>query len=716
MSNLRYVVIACVGLGAVLLYLLSRASSNTAAFGEHYTLLIVLNSLLAVILVGLIAYQVWVVSKRIRARVFGARLTLRLIILFALMAVVPGTLIYGVSVQFLTRSIESWFDVRVDSALEGGINLGRSVLDAQLQDLVKKSEAAALSLADEPANAQFSALNRLREQTGVQEATLFSARGQVLAFSSTETSSLLPQFPSPSILRTVRAQRPYSSIESLGGKGLYLRVIVPVNVLSLSEDIRVLQLLHPVPTKVARDAEAVQAVYRDYKELAFSRHGLNKIFSLTLTMTLLFSLLSAVALAFVLSQRMSAPLGLLAEGTRAVAKGDFSPMQPVRARDELGQLMQSFNTMTRQLAEASSVVEHKQHELEASKGYLESILAHLSSGVIAVDERFFVKSANPIAIQLLSLNSDHFREIRIFDWGEHFPKLSSFTEALSRHLRNDDQREWLEQIEISTDGGHKILMVRGSRLPATIDSGYVVVFDDITHLIQAQRDAAWGEVARRLAHEIKNPLTPIQLSAERLAHKLSSKLDSVSAQMLERSTRTIVNQVAALKTMVDEFSQYARQPSLNLQLLDLNSLVTEVLTLYENSPVPVNTFLAEHLPLISGDPKLLRQVFHNLLQNAQDALGHQTAPFIMVRTSIENGAVLLRVIDNGCGFPPEILTRIFEPYVTTKTKGTGLGLAIVKKIVEEHFGQVEIRNLDEGGACVCVKLPLPSSAQLSEVV
>ncbi len=709
MSKLRYVVIACVGLGAVLLYLLSRASSNTASFGEYYTLLIVLNSLLAVTLAGLIAYQIWVVSKRIRARVFGARLTLRLIILFALMAVVPGTLIYGVSVQFLTRSIESWFDVRVDSALEGGINLGRSVLDAQLQDLVKKSEAAALSLADEPTSSQFSALNRIREQTGVQEATLFSSRGQVLAFSSSETSSLLPQFPSPAILRTVRAQRPFSSIESLGGKGLYLRVIVPVNVLSLSEDIRILQLLHPVPAKVARDAEAVQEVYRDYKELAFSRHGLNKIFSLTLTMTLLFSLLSAVALAFVLSQRMSAPLGLLAEGTRAVAKGDFSPMQPVKARDELGQLMQSFNTMTRQLAEASSVVEHKQQQLEASKGYLENILAHLSSGVIAIDERFFVKSANPIATQLLGVDFDDLRDSRIFNLGESFPKLEPFAEALTRRLRSDEQKEWQEQIEISTDGGIKILMIRGSRLPAAIDSGYVVVFDDVTHLIQAQRDAAWGEVARRLAHEIKNPLTPIQLSAERLAHKLGTKLETADAEMLERSTQTIVNQVAALKTMVDEFSQYARQPSLNLQSLDLNSLVEDVLTLYENSPVPVHPFLTDQLPPISGDAKLLRQVVHNLLQNAQDALANQREPLIMVRTSVEQGFASLRVIDNGCGFPPEILSRVFEPYVTTKPKGTGLGLAIVKKIVEEHQGLVEIRNLDEGGACVCVKLPLRGS-------
>jgi PAS domain S-box-containing protein len=709
-SKLRYVVLACVGLGAVLLYLLSRASSNTASFGEHYTLLIVLNILLVVVLAGLIAYQIWIVRKRIRQRVFGARLTMRLIILFALMAVVPGTLIYGVSVQFLSRSIESWFDVRVDSALEGGINLGRSVLDAQLQDLVRKSEAMAVSLADEPNNSHLTTLNRLREQAGVQEATLFSAHGQVLAFSGADTASLLPQFPSPTILRIVRAQRPYSSIETLGGKGLYLRVIVPVNVLSINEDIRILQLLQRVPGKVAQDAEAVQEVYRDYKELAFSRHGLNKLFALTLTMTLLFSLLSAVALAFVLSQRMSAPLGLLAEGTRAVAKGDFSPMQPVKARDELGQLMQSFNAMTRQLAETSAVVEHKQQQLEASKGYLESILAHLSSGVIAFDERFFLKSANPIAAQLLGVDLQALREVKVFAWGEKEAVLAPLAEALTRRLQSEEQKEWQEQIVLANEGGSKILLMRGSRLPATIDSGYVVVFDDVTRLIQAQRDAAWGEVARRLAHEIKNPLTPIQLSAERLSHKLAAKLDPADADILERATHTIVNQVAALKSMVDEFSQYARQPALNLQPLDLNQLVAEVLTLYENSPVPVKTDLAHDLPLVNGDPNLLRQVIHNLLQNAQDVLANHATPQITVRTDVENNHTMLRVIDNGTGFPPDILARVFEPYVTTKTKGTGLGLAIVKKIVEEHHGEVEIRNLDGSGACVCVKLPRIESA------
>ncbi|MBT9613143.1 MAG: HAMP domain-containing protein [Burkholderiales bacterium] len=705
MAKLRYIVLASVGLGAVLLYLLSRASSNTGAFAEHYTLLLVLNVVLAAVLAGLIGYQIWLVKKRIREGVFGARLTLRLIIMFALMAVIPGTLIYGVSVQFLTRSIESWFDVRVDSALEGGMGLGRSVLEAQQIDLVRKAEAIAITLQEEQPGSHMRLLDQLRGQLGVHEATLFSARGTVLAIATDARGAVLPQMPGPAILRTVRSQRPYSGIETIGDKGLYLRAVVPVNVLSLSEDVRILQLLEPVPTKIAKDAEAVQAVYRDYKELAFSRKGLNKLFSLALTMTLLFALLSAVALAFVLSSRMSAPLGLLAEGTKAVAKGDFSPMQPVKARDELGQLMQSFNTMTRQLAETSAVVENKQQQLEASKGYLESILAHLSSGVMAFDEKFSIKSVNPIAAQLLGVDLQVLRGLNVFEWSEKAPQLAPLAQALAPRFESETQKEWQAQIELTVDGGTKALLVRGSRLPAEIDNGYVVVFDDVTRLIQAQRDAAWGEVARRLAHEIKNPLTPIQLSAERLAHKLAAKLDLPDAEILERATQTIVNQVAALKSMVDEFSQYARQPALNLQTLDFNQLVGEVLTLYENSPASVQTDLAHALPPVQGDSKLLRQVIHNLLQNAQDALVGREAPRIMVRTELENGLAVLRVTDNGVGFPPEMLARVFEPYVTTKAKGTGLGLAIVKKIVEEHGGQVEVRNIEPTGACVCIKLP-----------
>ena len=703
---MRYVILVCVALGAFSLYLLSRASSNTTAFTQSYTTLLVLNSVLAGCLAILIGYQLWVLRKRLKARVFGAKLTVRLLAMFALMAVIPGTIIYGVSVQFLTRSIESWFDVRVDNALEGGMNLGRSALEDLLHDLTKKGEGMALTLSDQPASSQFALINRLREQIGVEEATLFSSRGTVIGFSSSDsTPGLLPDMPSQDILRQVRRQQPYSSIETIGDKGLYLRVVVPVNVLSLSEDIRALQLLQPVPKRLAQDAESVQDVYRDYQELSYSRHGLKKIFALTLTLALLLALLSAFALAFLLSQKLSAPLSLLAEGTRAVAKGDFTQMQPVKSKDELGMLMQSFNAMTRQLSDSRADVELKQQQLQSAKGYLESILAHLTSGVIAFDERFYVRTVNPLAGFILGVEFDTLKGLKLFEWGDKDASLTEFAKALVEEFQQESVREWEKQIDFGGKNGPQVLLVRGTKLPATIDNGYVVVFDDITHLIQAQRDAAWGEVARRLAHEIKNPLTPIQLSAERIEHKLSGKLDTGDADMLKRATHTIVNQVGALKSMVDAFSEYARSPALNLKPVDLNMLVQELLVLYEQNGVPIKAELGKEVPTVQGDQTLLRQVIHNLLQNAQDALGETASPLITVRTEVENGWVKLGVMDNGAGIPEHLMARVFEPYVTTKQKGTGLGLAISKKIIDEHHGRLQIENLRPHGACVCVKLP-----------
>ena len=703
---MKYVVFLAVALGTVLLFLLSRASSNTAAFSQNFTLLLVLNLGVALALMGLVGYQLWVLWKKLKQRVFGTKLTLRLLWMFALMALLPGALVYGVSVQFLNKSIESWFDVRVDNALESGLSLGQSALDNLLQDLVKKGEVMSLALADNPVSEHLTQLNRLREQVGVQEATLFSSRGKVLAVSSSENASFLPDMPSASVMRQVRQQQPFSVIEPIAGKGLYLRVVVPVNVLTLSEDMRILQLLQPVPKRLASDAEAVQAVYRDYQELSFSRLGLKRIYGMTLTLTLLLALLSAIALAFVLSQKLSAPLGLLAESTRAIAKGDFTQINPVQSRDELGALTLSFNRMTRQLADASAAVEKKQQQLEAAKVYLESILAHLSSGVLTFDEKLHLRGANPRSGEILGTDLSVMRGLPLLSWGSRDIVLQPLAHVVVQQFEASDHKEWRQQIEFAGSAGKQVLLVRGTRLPGPVDNGYVVVFDDITHLLQAQRDAAWGEVARRLAHEIKNPLTPIQLSAERLEHKLTDKLNASDAEILSRSTHTIVNQVAALKSMVDAFAEYARSPQLNLARLDLNQLVREVLTLYESSGVHVDVALAPDLPVVNGDAALLRQVMHNLMRNAEDALVDLPQAEIRVRTErVDGSSVRWSIEDNGKGFPEALMGRLFEPYVTTKPKGTGLGLAIVKKIVDEHQGRILVQNIEPHGARVCIQLP-----------
>ena len=702
---MNYIVVIGIALGGALLYMLSHASANTAVSGHSYTILLGLNIALACFLAALVAWQLWKLSRQIRNHVMGSRLTLRLLGMFAMMAIIPGLLVYGVSVNFLTRAIESWFNVKVEAALEGGLKLGQSTLDIMLHDLEDKSENMAASLALQGVSTQVSALNDLREKSGVQDAVLLTPQGRIVAFSSSDSSSFLPELPSIEQIRKSR-QRARGEIDPISGKGLYLRVITPVNTQDLHGESRMLQLMTPVPKALSDTAESVQAVYQDYQELSFARDALKKVFALTLTLVLMLAMLSAVSFAFVLSRRLSAPLGLLAEGTRAIASGNYDIVLPAQGKDELGILVRSFNSMTKQLREATLATDKHRSEIEAARGYLEAILANLSSGVLALDDQYAVRACNPAAVQILGVTGKSVQQTTLSALAEKQPTLKSFSEVVMAHLQKPDILEWQEQLEISGQQGTQVLLVRGSRLPAGSDSGYVVVFDDISNLIQAQRNAAWGEVARRLAHEIKNPLTPIQLSAERLEHKLTGKLDAADAQVLQRATHTIVSQVTALKSMVNEFSEYARAPALNLSELDLNGLIMEVLALYEPSGIKINLDIPKSSALVRGDATMLRQVLHNLLQNAQDALQEKPEPSIQISSLKRNGMIRLTIADNGSGFPEELITRAFEPYVTTKHHGTGLGLAIVKKIVEEHHGEIHIRNRTEGGAAITIVLPL----------
>jgi len=704
-GNMKYVVMVCAVFGAALLYLLSHVSANNAGSGQNYTVLLVLNGAMAVLLLGLIGWQLWRLYQQRRAEVMGSRLTLRLLGMFAMMAIIPGMLVYAVSVNVLTRSIESWFNVKVEAALDGGIKLGQNVLDILLRDLEEKGESMSLSLAIQPTSAHATLLNDLREKSGVRDAVLLTPQGRILSIASGDSTSFLPELPSTSQLRQAR-QHIYGTIEPIQGKGLFLRVLAPVNSTDLRSETRILQLLQPVPKALSDAAESVQEVYQDYQELSYTRTALKDVFALTLTLVLMLSMLSAVAFAFVLSRRLSAPLGVLAEGTRAIASGDYGKVLPDHGKDELGILVRSFNSMTRQLADATQLAERNRERVEAARGYLETILSHFSSGVLALDANFCLRTFNPAAAQILRTDLALWRDRPLVQMAELLPAVAAWSDAVQRHFAEVQQGEWQEQVEVSGPQGVQVLLVRGTRLPQGADTGYVVVFDDVTALIQAQRDAAWGEVARRLAHEIKNPLTPIQLSAERLEHKLAARLSSEDAEMLTRATHTIVSQVTALKSMVNEFSEYARAPALNLTNLDLNQLVREVLALYDFSGVEIATDLADEMPLVRGDATMLRQVLHNLLRNAQDALDGKNAPQILVKSVLENGMVTMTIVDNGWGFPQDLIARAFEPYVTTKSHGTGLGLAIVKKIMEEHKGTIRIENLAEGGAKVSLTLPL----------
>jgi nitrogen fixation/metabolism regulation signal transduction histidine kinase len=699
---MKALLIVAAALAGILLLLLTSASANTALFAGHYRLLLGAAAAAAAMLLVLVLWQLRQFWREYRAALFGSRLKLKLMLAFALMATVPGALVYAVSLQFAMKSIESWFDVRVEKALEGGLNLGRNALDYLLADLTAKASALALELGESPQTMLSVQLNRLREQAGVQSATLFSAGGQVIASSAGERVALLPDLPTPAQLRRARQGIAVSAVEGEAAGGLMLRVLVPLSAFPFGGETRVLQLTQTVPAAIAASAESVQAVYRDYQELSLARDSLKRMYTVTLTLALLLSLFAAIAAAFLLARRLSAPLSILARGTEAVAAGDFSPRETFASRDELGMLTQRFSQMTRQLDEARAQAEKSRAETEAARAYLESVLGNLSAGVLAFDADCRLRAINEGARAILRDDLDDMRQQPLAQWGRH----RELGEAIAAGCAQGPA-EWQREIEIQNGAGApQVLLVRGSRLPQASGGGCVVVFDDVTQLIAAQRAAAWGEVARRLAHEIKNPLTPIQLSAERLQHKLADKLAGADREMLERAIQTIVNQVEAMKRMVNDFRDYARLPPPQIGALDLNALVEEVLALYETSRVRPKLALAAGLPRVAGDAAQLRQVIHNLVANAEDALSDVAEPQIRIVTRAEADGAVLAVCDNGSGFPKEILARAFEPYVTTKAKGTGLGLAIVKKIVDEHHGQIEIANIAPHGAEVKIRLPL----------
>lgn len=724
-----------------LLVMLVWSTGNASRFADYYDVLFALNVVLAFALISWVVILMLRLWRQVRRRQFGARMTARFAWSFMLIGIIPGALIYVLSVQFLSKSIESWFNVRVDTALESGLNLGRAALDQQLTDLKKQARALASSIERSPGDVA-PILSSFREGSGVREAMVFTVGGRLIAFSSSDFGVLVPEMPPQQVINQLRIGDEYASAEvdgaSLNEMDLVLRVVLPLRSndnslmqLGVSPDKRWVQVLQPVPENLARHASQVQQGYSDYQELGLSRMGLRKLYSLTLTLALVLAVFTAMAAAIALSRRLVRPLLTLAGGTQAVGVGDYRPLPEPPANDEVGQLTRSFNNMTRQLEEARRMVENNKRQLERSNVYLESVLSHLSSGVLVFDEDFRMSSFNEGAQRILQVNlSDLLGQQlslndALIDFYDHIRDAFDSHEAVE-----SDRAHWQQQFETQITTLHDVepttitLLARGTSLVVDgLRSGYLVVFDDISDVISASRLVAWGEVARRLAHEIKNPLTPIQLSAERIALKLVDKLDERDAAMLTRSTNTIVNQVASLKQMVEDFREYARTPPAQMQAVDINALVTEVLHLYgwdpqqmqttaHNSRVQLQISLYDGLPLIEGDPTQLRQIIHNLLTNATDALEqdeNQANPCIVVRTSLTRAdnknaqsAVRLVVSDNGPGFDEAILARVFEPYITTKSTGTGLGLAIVKKIIEEHGGKIDIANRQEGGARISI--------------
>ena len=719
----------------VLLLLLSTATSNTEFFDGYFIWLYAANIVVGGLLLLSIVVLVVVISIRWRKGRFGTRLIAKLAMIFALVGVVPGIILYSVSWQFVSKSIETWFDVKVESALNSGLELGRVTLRIAQEEILSEGKFIAEQIVQVPAGTTSeqvgSMVVKIRNQFGIQEVSLFNLQRTLILSTEPNPKGYFPA-PSAEVVAEAFKKNGITFLDEIdieqGQHGYRVRAIVPITrqkaVPSKAgsnktvEDKYFLQLVRFIPAPLAKNIFAVESAYSEYQEKALGRLGLRKMYIGTLTLTLFFALFVAVTLALLLGRQLAQPLLMLLRGTQAVAQGDLSPKPELDTGDELGMLTRHFNVMTKQLSDART-------SLQESKSFLETVLGNLTAGVCIFDKHFNLVSSNPgaakiLGTDLLVLTGKPLSSSAVLQEFEAAVREGFATQNLIAPIANADYDAegpvWQKQVQIHPVNEYEndlgsTLFVRGTQLSSELK---MIVFDDISDVIAAQRSIAWSEVARRLAHEIKNPLTPIQLSAERLQHKLQGQLNPEQAEMIERSTNTIIGQVQAMKQMVNEFRDFAKTPTPNLTALDLNSLIKEIMGLYEGSAI--KTTFASDCPRVMGDPTQIRQVIHNLLQNAQDAsleAGHAEGGIEIKTELVPMGdmeqskfAVRMTITDSGPGFQAKILARAFEPYITTKVKGTGLGLAVVKKIIDDHGAKIEINNRKQGDAVLGAQISI----------
>lgn len=698
------------------LYLLGGSTQNSLLFDRLYSVLLGINILAIVLLFGLIGKNLYGLIKQYRRRATGSRLTSRLVVMFVILSVTPVSVVYYFSLQFLQRGIDSWFDVRVEKALNDALELSQAALGIRMQELLRQTKQVAEKLQATPDELAALTLNDQRSQMDAAEMTVFTPNGRIVASSSKDVEKLIPQQLADTTYLRINQGAHDIALAPVSEKELAIRIAVVLQPQAPMTEKRILQALYEVPERINILADSVQTAFGNYNELAYLRIPLKYSFILTLSLVLLLSILTAIWAAFYYSRRMMAPITDLVDGTRAVAAGDYDKRLPLPGRDELGFLVHSFNEMTQKISLATETAKQSQQQAEQQTAYLEVVLAHLNSGVLTFDDQQLLHTSNATADQIFNFELSPHHGKTIHDIARLHPHIQQVADAILSHLQNNEH-EWRDEITLFGNGGRQVLMCRGTTLPhtVTLQGGHVVVFDDITNLLQAQRNAAWGEVARRLAHEIKNPLTPIQLSAERLRRKYLDTMNAKDAELLDRSTHTIVQQVETLKQMVKAFSDYARMPKLQLEAIDLNTIIVETKDLYslDEHQTGIKLILDENLPAIEADVGRMRQLLHNLIKNAIEAIPDDISGQLTITTRCaeQNNCqyVEIRIDDNGPGIPENIFVQLFEPYITSKPKGTGLGLAIVKKIVEEHGGVIWAENLPNGGAGIILRLPVLSN-------
>jgi nitrogen fixation/metabolism regulation signal transduction histidine kinase len=708
-----------VALWLAALYLLASAAQNSAEFDKWLPWILLINISGLLTLFVLLAGKLWELVRDYRRHVPGSRLKGRTVAIFSALAVAPILVVYYFSLQFINRGIDSWFELEVSQGLKDTRELSHAALEVRVREFLQHTQVVAHTLSASSDLELIGTLDRERRESTALEFTIVGSQAQILATSSDRPMDTLPVPATDEMMLQLRRGRPYVSLDTDSVGGYLIRAAAPLDS-NGSGSARVLIALYPVPQQLSQLADTVQRSYTQYANLVQLRRPLKSTFVLILSFVVLMSLIAAVYGAFFAAQRLVQPVQDLIAGTRAVAKGNYDTKLPLPGRDELGFLVTSFNDMTKRLARAREETRRSQQTVEAERAGLAVILARLSTGVVSLEADLTVRTANQAASAILGIDLEAAVGKRFDQSIGDTTLFTQFLAAVKSHFGAEDL-DWREQLELLSDAGKRVLVCACTALPNDLGGapGVVLVFDDITTLVQAQRDAAWGEVARRLAHEIKNPLTPIQLSAERMRRKFLGSMNAQDAQILERATHTIVAQVDAMKQMVNAFSEYARAPDMHFSRFDLNQLITEVVDLYrvQDSSADMKLLLDPHLPALSADRMRIRQILNNLVTNSLEALEGRPGACIEIETHVaEEGpkqvaSVAIVVTDNGPGFQRDLIGTVFDPYVTSKPKGTGLGLAIVKKIVEEHGGRIEADNPRSGGARVRILLPLSDSAR-----
>lgn len=694
------------GLILLSLQLMSSATQEFSHLNEIYPQLLAINSISIVMLLILVGFNVYTLIRHTRRKEAGSRLTTRMVSLFVVLALAPATLVFYFSVQFLHKNIDSWFNVEIDRAMEDALELSQVSLEQRMRWHLTQTEQLSHSLLDLPESQAAVELDFIRESSGALEMALFSSQEHIIAFSSINPADIVPKQPDEHVWMQLKQDKNYIALDTLPDDSMVIRVVIIIP----EVEPKYLQVLYKVPIRIADLADSIEFASQRYKEMRFLRNSLKISFSLTLSLVLLLSLLAAIWVAFISIRNIVAPVKELVKGTKAVATGDYEQQLPVMSQDDLGFLVESFNQMTLRIAQSRDEAKLASFEVEEQRSYLESILANVTAGVMSFEADFTIRTTNQAAYRILNCQDNCFVGKSLSLLADEFPALADLFSSMQTLIEQADDI-WQQRVAFLGANGRQELLCRGAPLFSQDDErvGAVVIFDDLTALIQAQKNAAWGEVARRLAHEIKNPLTPIQLAAERLQHKLAKELEPASADMLQRSTRTIVQQVEAMKRMVDDFAEYARPSKKQVEHLDLQNLVQDLLLLYNNSTTQIS-FVSDFTDAVTvyADPVSMRQVLHNLLKNAQEAMEDGGLIEIKLSQVQKNNAdyVELGIYDHGSGINAEQIETIFDPYMTTKPRGTGLGLAIVKKIIEEHGGLIWIDSSYSEGAGFIIQLPL----------